>query len=163
MLCLCKTGYNSHTIRNSLTLLNQLAFYVSRKVVLPSNTMTCPHNSPNMAQSGPQMLLFGQTQCNNLKPTDLAVSQATWLEIQCRGHLVHPRFQNFCSFHPSVWPKRTLRPLHQCTVSSAKLGCRCHPDCVWPVPKPAPNFAKVATPIVPLPNSCQGRLYHQSP
>ena len=47
-----------------------------------------------------------------------ALSLATWLKMQFRGHLIHPQPPTFCGFHPSELPKRPPR-----TPYLGPLGC----------------------------------------
>ena len=54
----------------------------------------------------PQTLFWADMGQNH----DLAVSWATWLESQVRGHCAQVQPPTFCGFHRSEWPKRTPRP-----------------------------------------------------
>ena len=48
-----------------------------------------------------------------------AVSWATWLKTEFRGHLVHPQPGTFCGFHPSESPNETPRPPYQWPLGAA--------------------------------------------
>ena len=48
-----------------------------------------------------------------------AVSWATWLKTEFRGHLVHPQPPNFCGFQPSESPNETPRPPNQWSPGGA--------------------------------------------
>ena len=49
-----------------------------------------------------------------------AVSWATWLKTEFRGHLVHPRPPTFCSFQASHSPNETPRPPYQWSLGGAR-------------------------------------------
>ena len=48
-----------------------------------------------------------------------AVSWATWLKTEFRGHLVHPQPPTFCGFQPSESPNETPRPPNQWSPGGA--------------------------------------------
>ena len=48
-----------------------------------------------------------------------AVSSATWLNTEFRGHLVHPQAPTFCGFQASDSPNETRRPPYQCSLDGA--------------------------------------------
>ena len=55
-----------------------------------------------------------------------AVSWATWLKTECRGHLFHPQPPTFCGFQASELPNEPPRPLYQWSLGGAggKPGLR---------------------------------------
>ena len=48
-----------------------------------------------------------------------AVSWATWLKTEFRGHLVHPQPPTFCGFQASDLPNETPRPPYQWSLGGA--------------------------------------------
>ena len=48
-----------------------------------------------------------------------AVSWATWLKSEFRGHLVHPQPPTFCGFQASNLPNETRRPPYQWSLGAA--------------------------------------------
>ena len=55
-----------------------------------------------------------------------AVSWATWLKTEFRGHLVHPQPPTFCGFQASESPNEMPRPPYQWSLGAAggQLGLR---------------------------------------
>ena len=55
-----------------------------------------------------------------------AVSWATWLKTEFRGHLAHLQPPTFCCFQASESPNETPRPLYYCSLGGAvgQLGPR---------------------------------------
>ena len=95
---------------------------VTRSSLLPSNSTTCPRNSPKMAKNGQ----IARRLCQQAQNQERAVSWATWLKTQFRGHLVHPQPPTFCGFQPSESPNETPRPPYRWSVGGAggQLGLR---------------------------------------
>ena len=53
-----------------------------------------------------------------------AVSWATWLKTEYRGHLAQPQAPTFCGFQASELPNKTPRPPYKCSLGGAE-GQRC--------------------------------------
>ena len=72
-------------------------------------------NVPKRRQKAPKSAQCAPTALNQ----EEAVSWATWLKIQFRGHLVHPQPPDFCGFQPSESPNEPSRPPYQWSLGGA--------------------------------------------
>ena len=68
------------------------------------------------AQTGPKSAQCAPTPRNQAR----AVSWATWLKSEFRGHLVHPQAPTFCGFQASKSPDETPRPHYQWSLGEAR-------------------------------------------
>ena len=83
--------------------------------LVPSNSTICPRNGPKRRQKAPKT-----TQCAPApRNQERAVSWATWLKNEFRGHLVHPQPPTFCGFQASKSPNETRRPPYQWSLGAA--------------------------------------------
>ena len=71
-----------------------LDFTVSKRPLVPFNTTICPRNGPKRRQKAPKSAQCVPTPRNQAR----AISWATWLKSQFRGHLVHPQPPHFLWF-----------------------------------------------------------------
>ena len=97
------------------TLHVQCHFTVSKSPLMPFNSTICPRNGPKVRRKAPKSLLCASTPRNQAR----AVSWATWLKIQFRGHLAHPQPPTFCGFQPSESLHETPRPPYQWSLGGA--------------------------------------------
>ena len=79
------------------TLHVRLDFTVSKSPILPFNSTICPRNGPKRRQKVPKTAPCAPAPRNQAR----AVSWATWLKNEFRGHLVHPQPPHFLWF-PSL-------------------------------------------------------------
>ena len=87
----------------------QLDFLVTKGPLVPSNSTICPRSGPKRRQKAPKT-----AQCAPAPPNQArAVSWATWLKNEFRGHLVHPQPPTFYGLHPSKSPNETRGPPYQ--------------------------------------------------
>ena len=93
----------------------RLDFNVSKSPLVPFNSTTCPRNGPKRRQKAPKSAQCAPTPRNQAR----AVSWATWLKTEFRGHLVHPQPPTFCGFHASESPNETPRPPCQWSLGGA--------------------------------------------
>ena len=107
-----KTTKRSETVA---TLHVRLDFTVSKSPLVPFNSTICPRNGPKRRQKAPKSAQCAPTPRNQAR----AVSWATWLKSEFRGHLVHPQSPTFCGLHPSESPNETLRPSYQWSLGGA--------------------------------------------
>ena len=98
-----KTAKRSETVATPHV---RLDFNVSKSPLVPFNSTICPRNGPKRRQKAPKSAQCAPTPRNQAR----AVSWATWLKSEFRGHLVHPQPPTFCRFHPSESPNETPRP-----------------------------------------------------
>ena len=97
------------------TLHVRLDFTVLKSPLVPFNSTMCPRNGPKRRQKAPKSAQCAPTPQNQAR----AVSWATWLESQFRGHLVHPQTPTFCGFQASELPNETPRPPYQWSLGAA--------------------------------------------
>ena len=83
----------------------RLDFTVSKSPLVPFNSTICPRNGPKRRQKAPKSAQCAPTPRNQ----ERAVSWATWLKAEFRGHLVHPQPPTFCGFQASESPNQTPR------------------------------------------------------
>ena len=83
---------------------------------MPSNSTICPRNGPKRRQKAPKTAQCAPTSRNQ----ERAVSWATWLKYEFRGHLVHPQPLTFYGFQASKSPNETRRPPYQRSLGAAK-------------------------------------------
>ena len=107
-----KTAKRSETMA---TLHVRLDFTGSKSPLVPFNSTICPRNGPKRRQKAPKSAQCAPTPRNQAR----AVSWATWLKTEFRGHLLHPQPPTFCGFHPSESPERTPRPPYQWSLGAA--------------------------------------------
>ena len=124
-----------------------LDFPVTKGPLLPSNFTICPRNGPKRRQKAPKTAQCALAPRNQ----ERAVSWATWLKNEFRGHLVHPQPPSFYGFQASQSPNETRRPPYQWSLCAA--GGPASPRTVGAnggstrVPRPKKHFSK----IVPRP------------
>ena len=82
---------------------------------MPSNSTICPRNGPKRRQKAPKTAQCAPTSRNQAR----AVSWATWLKNEFRGHLVHPQPLTFGGFRASESPNETRRPPYQWSLGVA--------------------------------------------
>ena len=82
---------------------------------MPSNSTICPRNGPKRRQKAPKTAQCAPAPRNQ----ERAVSWATWLKNEFRGHLAHPQTPTFYSFHTSESPNETRRPPYQWSLGAA--------------------------------------------
>ena len=70
---------------------------------------------PKKAPKSPKICAM----CTNTPNQGRAVSWATWLKSEFRGHLVHPQPPNFCGFQASESSNEPPRPLYQWSLGGA--------------------------------------------
>ena len=93
--------------RDTVTTLHvRLDFTVSKSSLVPFNSLICPRNGPKRRQKAPK-----SAQCAPAPQKQArAVSWATWLQSEFRGHLVHPQPPTFCGFQASESPNEPPNP-----------------------------------------------------
>ena len=82
---------------------------------MPSNSTICPKNYPKRRQNAPKTAPRAPAPRNQ----ERAVSWATWLKTEFRGHLVHPQPPTFYGFQASESPNEPPRPPYQCSLGGA--------------------------------------------
>ena len=82
---------------------------------MPSNSTICPRNGPQGRQKAPKSAPCAPAPRNQ----ERAVSWATWLKNEFRGHLVHPQPPTFYGFQASEFPNEPLRPPYQWSLGAA--------------------------------------------
>ena len=97
------------------TLHVRLDFTVTKSSLLPPNSTICPRNGQKRRQKAPKSAPCAPTPRNQ----ERAVSWATWLKSEFRGHLVHPQPPTFCGFQASESPNEPPRPLYQWSLGGA--------------------------------------------
>ena len=107
-----KTAKRSKTVA---TLHVRLDFTVSKSPLVPFNSTICPRNGPKRRKKTSKSAQCAPTPRNQAR----AVSWATWLKSEFRGHLVHPQSPTFCGHHPSESPNETPRPSYQWSLGGA--------------------------------------------
>ena len=97
------------------TLHVRLDFTVSMSSLVPFNSMICPRNGPKRRQKAPKTAQCAPAPRNQ----ERAVSWATWLKNEFRGHLVHPQPPTFYGFQASESPNDPRRPPYQWSLGAA--------------------------------------------
>ena len=92
-----------------------LDFTVSKSPLVPFNSRICPRNGPKRREKSPKSAQCAPTPRNQAR----AVSWATWLKSEFRGHLVHPQPPTFCGFQASESPNEPPRPPYQRSLGGA--------------------------------------------
>ena len=82
---------------------------------MPSNSMVCPRNGPKRRQKAPKTARCAPAPRNQ----ERAISWATWLKTEFRGHLVHPQPPTLYGFQASESPNETRRPPYQWSLGAA--------------------------------------------
>ena len=82
---------------------------------MPSNSTICPRNCPNRRQKAPKSAQCAPAPQNQ----ERAVSWATWLKNEFRGHLVHLQPPTSYGFQASESPNETSRPPYQWSLRAA--------------------------------------------
>ena len=101
--------------RTIATLHVRLDFTVTKSSLLPPNSTICPRNGPKRRQKAPKTAQCAPAPRNQ----ERAVSWATWLKNEFRGHLVHPQPPTFYGFQASASPNETRRPPYQWSLGAA--------------------------------------------
>ena len=101
--------------QTAATLHVRLDFLVTKGPLVPSNSTICPRNGPKRRQKAPKTALCAPAPQNQ----ERAVSWATWLKNEFRGHLVHPQPPTFYGFQASQPPNKTPRPPYQWSLGAA--------------------------------------------
>ena len=96
----------------------QLDFLVTKGPSAPSNSKICPSNGPKRRQKAPKTAQCAPAPRNQ----ERAVSWATWLKNELRGHLVHPQPPTFYGFQASQSPSETRRPPYQRSLGALAGG-----------------------------------------
>ena len=92
-----------------------LDFTMSKSPPVPFNSTNCLRNGPKRRQKAPKSAQCAPTSRNQAR----AVSWATWLKTEFRGHLVYPQPPTFCGFQASESPNETPRPPYQWSLGGA--------------------------------------------
>ena len=74
-------------------------FSVTKGPLVPSNSTICPRNGPKRRQKAPKTAQCAPSPRNQ----ERAVSWATWLKKEFRGHLVHPQPPSFCGIYIYIY------------------------------------------------------------
>ena len=82
---------------------------------MPFNSTICPRNCPKRRQKAPKTAQCAPAPRNQ----ERAVSWATWLKNEFRGHLVHPQPPTFYGFQAFESPNKTPRPPYQWSLGAA--------------------------------------------
>ena len=93
----------------------QLDFIVSKSPLVPFNFTICPRNGPKRRQKALKCAQCAPIPRNQAR----AVSWATWLKCEFRGHLVHPQLPTFGGFQALESPNEPPRPLYQWSLGGA--------------------------------------------
>ena len=91
---------------------------------MPSNCTICPRNGPKRRQKALETAPCAPAPQNQ----ERAVSWATWLKSEFRGHLVHPQPPTFYGFQASDSPNETRRPPYQWSLGAARGPASPHPQ-----------------------------------
>ena len=89
---------------------------LTKNLLLPSSSTICRRNGPKMAKNG----LNVRCLCPASLKQEQAVSWATWLKTEFRGHITHPQPPTFCGFQASKLPNETPRPPYQWSLGGAR-------------------------------------------
>ena len=98
------------------TLHVRLDFTVSKSPLVPFNSTICARNGPKRHQKAPKSAQYAPTPRNQAR----AVSSATWLKSEFRGHPIHLQPPTFCGFQASESPNEPPRPPHQWSLGGAE-------------------------------------------
>ena len=82
---------------------------------MPCNSRTCPRNGPKRHHTALETALCAPAPRNQ----EQAVSWATWLKNEIRGHLVHPQPPTFYGFQASEPLNEIGRPPYQWSLGAA--------------------------------------------
>ena len=82
---------------------------------MPFTSTIYPRNGPKRRQKAPKSAQCAPTPQNQAR----AVSWATWLKSEFRGHLVHPQPPTFCGFQASDSPNEPPRPPYHWSLDGA--------------------------------------------
>ena len=93
----------------------RLDFTVSKSPLVPFNSTICPRNGPKWRQKAPKSAQCAPTPRNQAR----AVSWATWLKSEFRGHLVHTQPPTFCGLQAAESPNEPARPPYQWSLGGA--------------------------------------------
>ena len=93
----------------------RLDFLATKGPLVPSTSTICPRNGPKSRQKAPKTAQCAPAPRNQ----ERAVSWATWLKNEFRGHLVHPQPPTFYGFQASDSPNETRRPPYQWSLGAA--------------------------------------------
>ena len=93
----------------------RLAFTVSKSSLVPFNSTICPRNGPKRRQKAPKIAQCAPAPGNQ----ERAVSPATWLKTEFRGHLGHPQPPTFYGFQALESPNETHRPPYLWSLGAA--------------------------------------------
>ena len=85
---------------------------------MPSNSTICPRNGPKRRQKAPKTAQCAPAPRNQ----ERAVSWATWLKNEIRGHLVHPQPPTFYGFQASESPNEPVDPCTGGPASPRTVG-----------------------------------------
>ena len=106
---------NSQTKANGCYPHVRLDFLVTKGPLVPPNSTICPRNGPKRRQKALETAQCAPAPRNQ----ERAVSWATWLKNEFRGHLAHPQPPTFYGFHASESPNETRRPPYQWSLAAA--------------------------------------------
>ena len=109
---LVKTAKRSETVA---TLHVRPDFTVSKSALVPFNSTICPRNGPKRSKKAPKSAQCAPARGNQAQ----AVSWATWLQNEFRGHLIHPQPPTLCGFQVSESPNKPPRPPYQWSLGAA--------------------------------------------
>ena len=84
--------------------------------LVPSNSKICPRNGPKRRQKVPKTAQCAPAPRNQ----ERAVSWATWLKNEFRGHLVQPQPPTFYGFQASKSPNDPHRAPYQWSLGAAR-------------------------------------------
>ena len=102
--------------QKAATLHVRLDFTVTKSSLWPPNSTICPRNGPKRRQKAPKSAPCPPTARNQ----EQAVSWATLLKNEFRGHLVHPQTPTFCVFQAAESPNEPPRPPYQWSLGGAR-------------------------------------------
>ena len=108
-----KTAKRSETVA---TLHVRLDFTVSESSLVPFSSTICPKNGPKRRQKAPKSAPCAPTARNQ----EQAVSWATWLKSEFRGHLVHPQTPTSCGFQGAESPNEPPRAPYQWSLGGTR-------------------------------------------
>ena len=106
---------NSHFSPKTAPKPGQCHFPVSKSPLVPFICTICPRNGPKRHQKAPKSAQCAPASRNQ----ERAMSWATWLKNEFRGHLVHPQPPTFYGFRASESPNETRRPPYQWSLGAA--------------------------------------------
>ena len=106
---------NSQTKANGSYIHVRLHFLVTKGPLVSSNSTICPRNGPKSRQKAPKTAQCAPQPRNQ----ERAVSWATWLKNDFRGHLVHPQSPTFYDLQASESPNETGRPPYHWSLGAA--------------------------------------------